>query len=173
GGYYVTPGSVIVLEDPTFPGAVDAFRAAGGRILSVPLRAVGADIELIAATISESTVRAIYLMPTFHNPAGLVMPEAARRELARLGRTSEIPIIEDNTLAELARGCEPPPPLAAYGRDAHIVSIGSLSKLLWAGLRVGWIRASRSAIAQLGQLKAVADLGSSLVSQAIAVSMLA
>jgi DNA-binding transcriptional MocR family regulator len=171
--YYVSPGSVIVLEDPGFPGAVDAFRAAGGRILSVPLHAAGADIDLIAATISENTVRAVYLMPTFHNPAGTVMPDAARRELARFGRTSEVPIIEDNTLAELALGCEPPPPLAAYGRDTHIVSIGSLSKLFWAGLRVGWIRASRSAIAQLGQLKAVADLGGSLVSQAIAVSMLA
>jgi DNA-binding transcriptional MocR family regulator len=171
--YYVSPGSVVVLEDPTFPGAVDAFHAAGGRILSVPLHAAGADIELIAATISESTVRAVYLMPTFHNPAGAVMPEAARRELARFGRASGVPIIEDNTLAELALGCEPPPPLAAYGRDAHIVSIGSLSKLVWAGLRVGWIRAPRSVIAQLGQLKAVADLGSSLISQAIAVSVLA
>jgi DNA-binding transcriptional MocR family regulator len=171
--YYVSPGSVIVLEDPTFPGAVDAFRAAGGRIMSVPLHAAGTDIEVIAATISESTVRAVYLMPTFHNPAGAVMSEAARRELARFARASGVPIIEDNTLDELALGCEPPPPLAAYGRDAHIVSIGSLSKLFWAGLRVGWIRASRSVIAQLGQLKAVADLGSSLVSQAIAVSMLA
>jgi DNA-binding transcriptional MocR family regulator len=101
------------------------------------------------------------------------MPEAARRELARFGRASGVPIIEDTTLTELALGCEPPPPLAAYGRDADVVSIGSLSKLFWAGLRVGWIRASRSTIAQLGQLKAVADLGSSLVSQAIAVSMLA
>jgi len=171
--YYVSPGSVIVLEDPGFPGAVDAFRAAGGRILSVPLHKAGADIDLIAATISENTVRAVYLMPTFHNPAGTVMPDAARRELARFGRTSEVPIIEDNTLAELALGCEPPPPLAAYGRDTHIISIGSLSKLFWAGLRVGWIRASRSAIAQLGQLKAVADLGGSLVSQAIAVNMIA
>jgi DNA-binding transcriptional MocR family regulator len=171
-GYYASSGSVVVLEDPTFPGAVDAFRAAGGRILSVPLHAAGADIKLIAATISESTVRAVYLMPTFHNPAGAVMPEAARRELARLGRASGVPIIEDNTLAELALDCEPPPPLAAYGRDAHIVSIGSLSKLFWAGLRVGWVRGPRSAIAQLGQLKAVADLGSSLVSQAIAVSLL-
>jgi DNA-binding transcriptional MocR family regulator len=172
-GYYVSPGSVIVLEDPTFPGAFDAFRAAGGRILSVPLHADGADIGLIAETISKSVVRAVYLMPTFHNPAGAVMPEAARRELARFGRASQVPIIEDNTLAELALGCEPPPSVAAYGRDAHIVSIGSLSKLFWAGLRVGWIRAPRSAIAQLGQLKAVADLGGSLVSQAIAVSMLA
>ena len=170
--YYVSPGSVIVLEDPTFPGAVDAFRAAGGRILSVPVHAAGADIELIAATISKSTVRAVYLMPTFHNPAGVVMPEAARRELARFGRISGVPLIEDNTLAELALGCEPPPPIAAYSRGAHIVSVGSLSKLFWAGLRVGWIRASRSVIAQLGQLKAVADLGSSLVSQAIAASML-
>src|SRR5215470_7947644 len=171
--YFVSPGSVVVLEDPTFPGAVDAFRTAGGRILSVPVHAAGADIGLIAATISENTVRAVYLMPTFHNPAGVVMPEPARRELARFSRAADVPIIEDNTLAELALGCEPPPPLAAYGRDAHIVSIGSLSKLFWAGLRVGWIRASRSAIAQLGQLKAVADLGCSLVSQAIAVAMLA
>ena len=170
--YYVSPGAVIVLEDPTFPGAVDAFRAAGGRILTVPVHAAGADIKLIAATISQNTVQAVYLMPTFHNPAGALMPEPARRELARVGRASRIPIIEDNTLAELALGCEPPPPLGAYDRDAHIVSIGSLSKLFWAGLRVGWIRASRSAIAQLGQLKAVADLGSSLVSQAIAASML-
>jgi DNA-binding transcriptional MocR family regulator len=171
--YYVSPGSIVVLEDPTFPGAVDAFRAGGGRILSVPVHAAGADIGLIAATIAENTVRAVYLMPTFHNPAGAVMPEAARRDLARFGRASGVPIIEDNTLAELALGCEPPPPLAAYGREAHIVSIGSLSKLFWAGLRVGWIRASRSVIAQLGQLKAVADLGSSLVSQAIAAGMLA
>jgi len=170
--YYVSPGSVIVLEDPTFPGAVDAFRAAGGRILSVPVHAAGADIELIAATIAQNTVRAVYLMPTFHNPAGAVMPEAARRELARFARASGVPIIEDNTLAELKLGCEPPPPIAAYGRGAHIVSVGSLSKLFWAGLRVGWIRAPRSAIAQLGQLKAVADLGTSLVSQAIAASML-
>ena len=171
--YYVSPGSVVVLEDPTFPGAVDAFRTAGGRILSVPVHAAGADIGLIAETIAENTVRAVYLMPTFHNPAGAVMPEPARRQLARFSRVSDVPIIEDNTLAELALGCEPPPPLAAYGHDAHIVSIGSLSKLVWAGLRIGWIRAPRSTIAQLGQLKAVADLGNSLISQAIAVSILA
>lgn len=171
--YYVSPGSAIVLEDPTFPGAADAFRAAGARILSVPLHAAGADIDLIAAAISQSTVRAVYLMPTFHNPTGAVMPEAARRELVRFSRASEVPIIDDNTLAELALGYEPPPPLAAYGRDAPIVTVGSLSKLFWAGLRVGWIRASRPAIAQLGQLKAVTDLGCSLVSQAIAVGMLA
>jgi DNA-binding transcriptional MocR family regulator len=171
--YYVTSGAVVVVEDPTFPGAIDAFRAAGGRILTVPVRQAGADAGLLAATISQAPVRAVYLMPTFHNPTGCVVPEQGRRELARLCRTSGIPFIEDSTVAELALGGEPPLPLAAYGRDAQIVSVGSLSKVFWAGLRVGWIRASRPLVAQLGRLKAVADLGTSLVSQAIAVNLLA
>jgi DNA-binding transcriptional MocR family regulator len=171
--YYVTPGTVVVVEDPTFPGAIDAFRTAGARILTVPVGQAGADAGLLAATISQNQVRAVYLMPTFHNPTGSVVPAQARRELARLCQLSGIPFIEDNTLTELALGTEPPLPLAAYARDARIASVGSLSKVFWAGLRVGWIRAPRSLIAQLGRLKAVADLGTSLVSQAIAVNLLA
>jgi DNA-binding transcriptional MocR family regulator len=170
-GCYVEPGSTAVLEDPTFPGAVDAIRTVGGRILTVPVRGEGADAEVLAATVSHSPVRVVYLMPTFHNPTGSVMAEGTRRQLARFARMSGVPIIEDNTLAELALVAEPPLSLAAFGRDAPIVSIGSLSKLFWAGLRVGWIRAHRSTIAQLGRLKAVADLGTSLFSQAIAVNL--
>jgi DNA-binding transcriptional MocR family regulator len=168
--YYVTPGSTVVVEDPTFPGAIDAFRTAGARILTVPVGEAGADAGLLAATITQSQVRAVYLMPTFHNPTGCVVPPQARRELARLCQISGIPFVEDNTLAELALGNEPPLPLAAYARDAPIAS---LSKVFWAGLRVGWIRAPRPVIAQLGRLKAVTDLGTSLVSQAIAVNLLA
>jgi DNA-binding transcriptional MocR family regulator len=171
--YYVTPGAVFLVEDPTFPGAIDAFRTAGGRILTVPVRQAGPDAGLLAATISQAPVRAVYLMPTFHNPTGCVTPEQGRRELARLCRVSGVPFIEDNTVAELAFGSEPPLPLAAYARDAQIVSVGSLSKVLWAGLRVGWIRAPRPLIAQLGRLKAVADLGTSLASQAVALNLLA
>src|SRR5262252_7736251 len=172
-GCYVTPGAVVVVEDPTFPGAIDAFRAAGGRILTVPVRRVGADPGVLAATLSQGAARLVYLMPTFQNPTGCVMPQQARREVARLCRISGIPAIEDNTLADLSLGSEPPPPLAASAHGAHIVSVGSLSKVFWAGLRVGWIRAPRPQIAQLGRLKAVADLGTSLVSQAIAVNLLA
>jgi DNA-binding transcriptional MocR family regulator len=174
-GCYVTPrapGAVVVAEDPTFPGAIDAFRAAGASILTVPARAAGADTGLLAATLSRVPARLVYLMPSFQNPTGSVMPEPARREVARLSREGQIPVIEDSTLAELALGAPPPPPLAAYGRQAPIISVGSLSKLYWAGLRVGWIRAPRPVIAQLGRIKAVADLGTSLVSQAVAVGLL-
>jgi DNA-binding transcriptional MocR family regulator len=172
-GCYAGPGAMVVLEDPTFPGALDAFRAVGSRILSVPVCDASTSVEIIASTISASPVRAVYVMPAFHNPTGAVMPEPARRELARLARSSGVTVIEDNTLAELTLGCAPPLPLAAYGRRAPIVTIGSLSKLFWAGLRVGWIRAQRPTIAQLGQLKAVADLGTSLFTQAIAANLLA
>jgi DNA-binding transcriptional MocR family regulator len=170
---YVSPGAVVVLEDPTFPGLVDAVRAAGGRILTVPVSRSGADIELLAATVCNTGVRAVYLTPTFHNPTGSVMPDAARREVARISRTSGVPIIEDNTLADLALGSESPPSIAAYARDAQIVAVGSLSKLFWAGLRIGWIRAPRTTVVQLGRLKAVADLGTSLFSQALAVHLFA
>jgi DNA-binding transcriptional MocR family regulator len=174
-GCYVTPGAAVVMEDPTFPGAIDAFRAAGGRILTVPASQRDSSYaESLAAAISQNPVRAIYLMPTFHNPVGCVLPGPVRREVARLGRASGVPIIEDDTLAELnLSGVPAPLPVAAHARDAQIASIGSLSKLLWAGLRIGWIRAPRPMIAQLGRLKAVADLGTSLISQAIAVNLLA
>lgn len=171
---YLTPGAPVVLEDPTFPGAIDAFRAAGGRIVTVPAGGGPAGCaESLAMAISQNPVRAIYLMPTFHNPIGSVLPEPARRDVARLARSTGVPVIEDDTLAELALDGEPPPPLAAHARDAQIASVGSLSKLYWAGLRIGWIRAPRPMIAQLGRLKAVADLGTSLVSQAMAVHLLA
>jgi DNA-binding transcriptional MocR family regulator len=172
-GTFAEPGTLIVMEDPTFPGALDAFRASSGRILTVPVHQEGADIAQLTKTISDCPVRAAYIMPTFHNPLGTVMPEAARRELARFSRISGVPIIEDNTLADLSLGCEPPLSMAAHERNAPIVSIGSLSKVSWAGLRVGWIRAHRPVIARLGRLKAVADLGTSLYSQAIAVHVIA
>ncbi|MGH3010229.1 MAG: PLP-dependent aminotransferase family protein [Gaiellaceae bacterium] len=163
---------VVVMEDPTYPGAIDVFRTVGARILPVPVCRSDADVELLERTVVENRVSAVYLMPTFHNPTGSVMPDQARRELVRFARATELPIVEDDTLAELVLGPEPPRPLAAYARNTTIVSIGSFSKICWAGLRVGWVRAPRPTIVQLGRLKAVADLGTSLPSQAIAVNLL-
>ena len=120
-----------------------------------------------------SDVRAVYLMPSFQNPTGALMPEEARRQLARLIRATGVPLVEDDVHAGLALGRESPPPVAAYARDAPVITLGSLSKLFWGGLRVGWVRATPAAIAQLGRLKAVSDLGTSLLSQAVAVGLLA
>ncbi len=171
--YYLRPNELLLVEDPTFPGAIDAASTARARILTVPTHEAGADIPVLASTLARNAVRAVYLMPTYHNPTGAVMPADARREVARLSEMTGTPVIEDLTLAELSLAGEPPPPIAAFARRAPVLTIGSVSKLFWSGLRVGWVRAPEATIGQLGRLKAVADLGGSLLSQAVAVDLLA
>jgi DNA-binding transcriptional MocR family regulator len=170
---YLQPGQVVVLEDPTFPGAIDAFRTAGARLLTVPVTALGADVDMLGSTVAEHAVRAIYLMPSFHNPTGAVLSEERRRRIAQLSQTTGVLVIEDDTEAELGFGRVAPRPIASFAEDAPVLSIGSMSKLFWGGLRVGWIRGSQSMIGQLGRLKAVSDLGTSLLSQGVAVELLA
>ena len=114
----------------------------------------------------------MYLVPTFHNPTGTVLPEGARREVARLAEKTGVTVVEDESLADLSFGPEPPPPVAAFGPRAPVLTVGSLSKLFWAGLRVGWIRGPRPVIARLTRLKVTADLSGSVVSQALAARLL-
>ncbi len=166
------PGAVVVVEDPTFPGAIDAFRTAGARIVTVPVHASGVDLDALAAAMADHPVRAVYLMPTFHNPTGATLPEPGRRRLAALARAYDVPVIEDDALAELSHGGTPPPPVAAHAGGGPVLTLGSLSKLFWGGLRIGWIRGPRPLIAHLGRVKAVADLGTSIIGQAIAVGLL-
>jgi DNA-binding transcriptional MocR family regulator len=128
------------------------------------------------------TPRLAYLCPSHQNPTGVVMGETRRRRLARLVEETGLPLVDDNALAELSLESEPPPPVAAFltargGRDgsseaAPIVTLGSMSKVFWGGLRVGWLRAPEPIIARLARLKAVGDQGCSLVSQVIAVRLL-
>ena len=111
-------------------------------------------------------------MPTFQNPTGAVMPEATRKALARIAREMRIPILEDNTLADLSLSGKAPAPIASFDAAAPVLTVGSLSKLFWGGLRIGWIRASEELLARITRLKIMADLGGSLVGQLGAVALL-
>jgi DNA-binding transcriptional MocR family regulator len=116
--------------------------------------------------------RLLYVVPTFHNPTGGLMPESVRREIARLSDELQVPVVEDQTLAELGLGGHPPPPVAAFTENAPVLTIGSLDKLFWTGLRVGYIRGPEAWIVRLGRFKALSDLGGPLVSQAIGAVLL-
>lgn len=172
--HFVRPGDVVVTENPTYAGAIDAFSRAGAHLVGLPVDGEGIRLDALAEVLSNARPRLVYLMPTHHNPAGSVMPEEHRRALARLAEQGQVPIVEDNTLAELSLTDAPaPPPVASYEKAGNILSVGSMSKLFWSGLRVGWIRAPEGLVIRLAQHKVAADLGSSMVSQGLAYRLLA
>ena len=168
----VSPGDRVVLENPTYLGAIDILTSRGARLAPVPVGREGVRIDALREAARRQSPRLLYLMPTFQNPTGVLMPEKERRAAARLSQETGIPILEDNTLADLSLGVEPPAPLAAFAPQAPILTVGSLSKLFWGGFRIGWIRASEEMLARIARLKIIADLGGSLLSQLAAVKLL-
>ena len=166
---YLQRGDSVLVEDPAYFGALDAFRVAGARVSPWPVEARGALRDRIIATAA----RLVYLTPTFQNPTGAVMPVSVRKEVARIASELAIPVIDDSALAELALEGPTPPLIATYAPTAPMLTIGSLSKLAWPGLRVGWVRAPEPIIERLARYKSANDLGSPLLTQAIAVRLLA
>jgi len=172
-GLYLRPGDAALVESPTYPGAIDAFRASGAQLFALPVATTGISVDRLRALLARIAPRLIYLTPTYQNPTGGVMPVETRRVIARLAMEHQALVLEDLTLADIAISSEPvPPPIAAFAPDGPILAVDSISKLFWNGLRVGWVRAPASVIARLIRVKAVADLGSSLVSQVIAARLL-
>jgi DNA-binding transcriptional MocR family regulator len=165
-------GDSIIVENPTFFGAIDAFRAAGARLIPIPIGDKGLDFKRLGEHLAARTAQCMYLIPTFHNPTGNTLTDMQRRQIVTMAQAANMPIIEDLTMGFNVLEREPPPPLASYGQDGAVITIGSLSKIIWAGLRVGWIRAPEALIERLSRLKAVTDLGSSLVSQLLGVRLM-
>jgi DNA-binding transcriptional MocR family regulator len=170
----VTPGHPVVTEDPTYPGFIDALHRSGAR----PVGVAPGDIARLADAVSVHRPALAYLIPTHHNPTGLVLPAAERHEIVALAaRNPDVTFIDDMTLAELplsrAGMMDGPPPLAALApRAPNVVTVGSLSKTYWGGLRTGWVRAPEGIIARLAAAKAAADLGSPPFQQGIVAALL-
>jgi DNA-binding transcriptional MocR family regulator len=161
----VRPGQAVVVESPTYPGVQDVLRTAGARLLPVPIGARGVDPDAVRRAVQRGSAHLVHVTASFHNPTGTVVPAAARRDLARMAGELQVPVVEDTTLADLWLDTPPPPLVATFGAAGPVVTIGSTSKLFWGGLRVGWVRGSERLVASLARLKAIGDLGSSVVSQ--------
>jgi DNA-binding transcriptional MocR family regulator len=172
----VLPGQAVVVEDPTFPGPLDSLQRAGARIVSVPATG-GTDPGRLGQAIATHQPGLVYLTLTHHNPTGRVMPAADRQRVARLAAAHpDTLFVEDFTLADLsldsAAGASPPPALAALTSGLpNVVTVGSLSKAYWGGLRTGWARGGAGAISRLAAAKAAADLGSPPFQQAISAAL--
>ncbi|WP_433334059.1 PLP-dependent aminotransferase family protein [Spirillospora sp. CA-294931] len=167
---YLRRRSIVVVESPGWPGCFDVFRAAGARLVGVSLDEDGIRLDALARAFAEHRPDLLYVMPTVHNPTGTLMSESRRRGVARLAAGHGVPILEDNANTIGDRDI---PPIAAYApKDAEILSADSLAKSVWGGLRTGWVRAPSATIERLARHKALADLGSPVLDQALAARLL-
>lgn len=167
------PGDTVLVESPTFPGALDVFRRFGARPLPLPVDEHGVRTDVLLDHVDRSDPRLIYVAPHFQNPTGTVLPRERRQVIADLAAARNIPVLEDLAMADVVLDdIELPPPIAAMHPEAPVYSLGSTAKLFWAGLRIGWLRSPESASPRTLAVKTVADLGSPLISQLLAYKLL-
>ena len=168
---FVEPGGRVLVEAPTYPGALEAFGEQAAHVRALPIGLDGFE-SAVAAPARRPDLA--YLVSTHHNPTGAVLPPLVRRRLARAAAAADVPLVDDEVLAHLTfPGQETPPPLAAYAETGTgIVTVGSLSKSVWGGLRIGWIRAARPVVDRLARLRAVHDLGGNVPAQLAAAELL-
>lgn len=166
------PGDPVLVEDTSWPGIFELLSIRHLRPSPVAVAAID-HLPLLRA-LRERRADLAYLIPTFHNPTGSVLPTHVRRLVVEAAVDGGVLLVDDLTMAELWIDEPPPAPLATVVPDAadHVITIGSLSKSLWGGLRLGWIRAEERVLRQLLRVKTVLDLGTSVPSQLTALSAL-
>ncbi|WP_051792222.1 PLP-dependent aminotransferase family protein [Amycolatopsis jejuensis] len=169
----VSRGDTVIVEDPTYRGALEAFRARNARLVPVPVEADGPDVVMLERLVRQLQPRVVYLLPVAHNPTGYVVSPEKKRRIAEIMDGSGSILVEDGSPADLTLTTPAPPtPVGAAMKSAEWIAVGSASKVFWGGLRIGWIRAKESTLHTLVRAKAVEDLGSSLVSQLVTVACL-
>ncbi len=159
----VNPGETVLVESTTYSGAIDLFTLAGARLVGLPCDDDGPDPGALER-VNRSDVKALYLMPTGHNPTGRTMSAERRRALVEWSRGAAIPIIEDDFVAGISlEDREEPPHLRAL--DGDVIHISTFSKRLIPSLRVGYVVAPEALRGSLRSMKRVVDLSSSAILQ--------
>ncbi len=161
---FVEPGDVVIIEGPSFLGAVRRFAQSGARLVTVPVDEHGMDVVALADTLRALTTagqrpKFIYTIPTFHNPTGVTLTLERRQQLVELAAEYGTPIVEDDAYIDLRFTGEPLPSLAALDPDGWVIRVGTYSKILAPGLRIGWVHARREIIDRLLMVKAEGTTG--------------
>ena len=185
GRILLDEGDAVLVESPTFLGALQAFKAYGPKFVTVPLDEEGADAIELVRVIEQTRPKFMYLLPTFQNPTGVTMSLKRRQKVVEIASETGIPILEDDPYGQLRFAGDPLPTLAAidlarYPENAdaqayvkgNVIYLGSFSKTLAPGLRVAWAVCPEEIARQFVMAKQGADLHTSALSQAIAYEFL-
>lgn len=164
-------GSTVFLEVPSYLYSLTVFQSMGMELKGLPMDKEGIKVDSIYQT-KEKGKNVLYTIPTFHNPTGKLMQKKRRRELIEYCEREQLPVIEDDVYRDLWIDTKPPEPLKSMDYYGNVLYLGSLSKTLSPGLRIGWVVGSESVINRLADLKMQSDYGSSTLSQLVATEWL-
>ncbi|NHC15249.1 MocR-like transcription factor YczR [Motilibacter deserti] len=168
----LTPGDTALVEVPTYPNALDSLRTARARLHPVPVDgAEGWDPVMLVDALRRGP-RLAYLVPDFHNPTGAVMPDDVRARVLDASRRSGTVTVVDEAMADLVLDGPEPARTARLDARGQLVSVGSLSKSVWGGLRTGWLRADPSLVRRVAEVRAVSDMGPPILGQLVALALL-
>ncbi|MBB3111274.1 GntR family transcriptional regulator of abcA and norABC [Paenibacillus phyllosphaerae] len=161
-------GSTVLIENPSYANSIHVFQAAGMQVSGIPMDDEGLRASLLPHYRQQTAASLLYTIPSFHNPTGTVMTDRRRSELAQICRQERLPIIEDDVYRDLWFDAPPPAPLKARDPEGMVLYVGSFSKTVSPGLRIGWITGPEPVIARLADIKMQTDYGASSLSQMVA-----
>jgi len=158
-------GSTVLLENPSYMYSLQIFQSLDMRRSGIPMDNEGVMANLIPDYIKKHVPSILYTIPNFQNPTSIVMSEKRRKELIKVCQKEKLPIIEDDVYRELWIDAPPPDPIKSIDTNGLVLYVGSVSKTLCPGLRIGWIVGPEPVIERLGDIKMQTDYGSSSLSQ--------
>lgn len=167
------PGSVVVVENPSYLAALQVFQGAEARVVPVESDDDGIDVAALARVLAREDVRLIYLVPNFQNPRGTTLSAPRRHALMSLAQWHQVPVLEDDPYGELRFRGEALAPLAALDDTGLVISLGTFSKTLAPGLRLGWIHAAPALLKHLVVAKQASDLHCGSLAQRAVAELLA
>lgn len=158
---FINPGDGLVVEGPTYAGALAAFDTYQPHYLSIPVESDGMNMHQLKATLKQNPVKLLYTVPDFQNPTGTVMSLRKRKQLLALADEFDFIVLEDAPYRSLRYRGIALPTLRELDTNDRVIHVGSFSKILSPGLRLGWVTASQQLLDRLITLKSGADLESS------------
>ncbi len=164
---FLSPGDTVIMEEPSFFCARQIFEACGARILGIPVDETGMNLTVLESVLKRLKPKFIYTIPTFQNPTATVMSLQKRQELLNLAYRYHLPIVEDDAYGELRYEGEPVPPVKALDKYGYVIYLSTFSKVLFMGLRIGWLHAPAQVIQRLSGIKQLSDLHTNTLAQYI------
>ncbi len=154
-------GGAVALESPTYSTVIPLFRFNGLRLRPVPLTPRGMDLESLERTLSRGRIGFVYTVPNFHNPTGVTTSHSHREKLLQVCLKHKVPLVEDGFEEDMKYFGKVALPIKSMDENGIVIYIGTFSKTLFPGMRLGWLAADRDIIRRLTAVKRFADLGSS------------